>query len=445
MNLIYPTLDLFLYDLRDGLGQTPDAIAANCQLFWSRLGAQYASKSVPENPEADRVELLSDRFLPLSSSFDGYYWPLQLGDSYGLQIDCTGYSPEKATPPYDPVAIEIFRELQQVVLDAAKNDRREAHGSIGQTWLAWGQLSDRSTDPEAIARACYEQLAPDPNWERDFYGTGNFLGASLFEFWRRPSRWQSPRENYHLLVCLFPRELTTQTVLDRFPQYHYSFLRLFCYRNKILWAYQQSREIKGRLREEFEAIQQAIAAVGKLSGQRPASTAELRQLQEQLTSTLNALSRYAIDLNQLGSQEQTIAVNIENYRQRLQQLEQSDRDNSLASLQQFGQFAAQKYADQVRVDRESFTPGLTLLENLIRTLDGIATIRRTERDRTLDRTVASAGIGLAVSSVTATFLVSRSQPPEAAVFFATSLLAGGIVALLAGLTLTAIIPRILRR
>ncbi len=72
---------------------------------------------------------------------------------------------------------------------------------------------------------------------------------------------------------------------------------------------------------------------------------------------------------------------------------------------------AQKYQRQVASDCENFQPGLTLLENLNSTLQGIIDVEQTKSDRALDNTIALAGIGLAISGLTATAIsVQQPQP-----------------------------------
>ncbi|HBE58676.1 MAG TPA: hypothetical protein DEG17_22335 [Cyanobacteria bacterium UBA11149] len=68
-----------------------------------------------------------------------------------------------------------------------------------------------------------------------------------------------------------------------------------------------------------------------------------------------------------------------------------------------------KYHRQVISDCQNFQPGLTLLENLNTTIQGIIDLEQTKSDRALDDTIAIAGIGLAISGLTAT-AISIQQP-----------------------------------
>jgi hypothetical protein len=55
--------------------------------------------------------------------------------------------------------------------------------------------------------------------------------------------------------------------------------------------------------------------------------------------------------------------------------------------------------------------GLTLLENLIRTIEGIIDIEQTKTERALNRAIFIASTGLATSGVTATLVSTQVKSP----------------------------------
>src|SRR5689334_16916958 len=95
--LISPTIDLFIYDLKEGLGQDEDKIQQNRQEFWQKIyGNTLDDQLLEELCKAERdgyedVLLLGEKekIKKFQHSLDGYYYPLQLGDTYALQLDCT--------------------------------------------------------------------------------------------------------------------------------------------------------------------------------------------------------------------------------------------------------------------------------------------------------------------------------------------------------------------
>ena len=46
--LIYPTVDLFVYDLADGIGQNDEKISQNHQQFWKKIYGDKISESLLE-------------------------------------------------------------------------------------------------------------------------------------------------------------------------------------------------------------------------------------------------------------------------------------------------------------------------------------------------------------------------------------------------------------
>jgi hypothetical protein len=105
--LIYPTLDLFLYDIREGLGQDTQKIDENRQNFWQRIYIDsqtnfqifqikelqeeglIAKLKEAEKSEAGFIELLgSDRVKHFERPLEGFYYPVLIGDTYALQVVC---------------------------------------------------------------------------------------------------------------------------------------------------------------------------------------------------------------------------------------------------------------------------------------------------------------------------------------------------------------------
>ncbi|NEO99682.1 MAG: hypothetical protein F6K58_13585 [Symploca sp. SIO2E9] len=96
-DIIYPTLDLFLYDLREGLGENVGEIADNQEGFARKLPERVRSRIKQQDVEveAEYVELLGyrgrDKFDSNSQKYalKGFYYPVRIGDSYGLLLDCS--------------------------------------------------------------------------------------------------------------------------------------------------------------------------------------------------------------------------------------------------------------------------------------------------------------------------------------------------------------------
>jgi hypothetical protein len=430
--IIYPSINLFLYDLKEGLGQNPAQINQNRYNFWQKVygnldehdfNEKYAQLPHHQTPDTDPIQLLNTQnaIEKFPSPLDGWYYPLQLGDTYALQVNYSGKLNANHQFNDDPQNLDDqpFYSLKQDLIQRLSQQT----GTLGQTWLLWGQLTTPKTDTEIeeIAQNCYTQLLSNYNWTRDIIGKGQLNGATLFELWYRPANpglspaefWQVYRqESHHLLIWLFPHDSTPNAMRTQVQASYYDWLRLFQYRHKIVWSYYQSQAQKSRLKREYVEIQPAIQKIKQMTEQCEKNRIRLGHLQQTMKDHLINLSDYAIALNALQNQSRTLTINLENYQYRLQSMQEEYSGCDLKVLEKLSsELYAQKYQRQVASDCENFQPGLTLLENLNSTLQGIIDVEQTKSDRALDNTIALAGIGLAISGLTATAIsVQQPQP-----------------------------------
>ena len=420
--ITYPTIDLFLYDLREGLGQDAENVNENRKQFWKKIYPNLDEKQLEElaeksekleKAEADYVELLTpqkqEKFQP---NLEGYYWALQLGDTYALQLDCSLINPLNGNP------LSSFTPIKQEIESRLNHHK----GKIGQTWFVWCQLEKDYQDLDKIATECCKQLTPNPDWVRDLEKQGELAGATLFELWHPPEDWadeQSFQENFHLIIALFPHRSSTRLFSNKLSMdsintslsdSYFDLIRLFGYRNKMIWAYHQSRRLKAKLKKEYTSIQQAIKKVNNLPQQLNAGRPNLDELQKTLTQTLTILSDYATNLSDLDDQGRTIRVNLENYKKRLKKITDENSNSKSEVLKKFSELVGEKYLVQVETDHANLSPGLVLLENLITTIKGTVEIYQTKSDRTLNTTIAIAGIGLATSQIASAVILT--QPPK---------------------------------
>ena len=415
--LIYPTIDLFLYDLAEGLGQQEEKINQNRKQFWQKVyGAKTEQllenlKKAEEEP-SDYIELLGDRKVEnFVSPLDGYYYPLKLGDTYSLQVDCSG-NEEPTTEKYSPKPVNFLATIQEIINKQVNNQP----GTIGQSWLIWGQLAADDQDATETAKNCYKELklVPASKWDKDLKAQGKFLGANFYELWLMPADRGTVNQNHHVLICLFDYNqgesiaVAGQTMTKLYPQ----FLQLFRFRNKIIWAYHQSRHLKSDMKQASQLIQKIVS---KLPEQVNAPKIDLKELQQNLVDTLTILSTYANYISRLEEQQNTIKSNLTNYQIRLKtiaKLEPNTNSNQpLDFLESFSDFANEKYLPQIEADRASLSAGLRLLENAIKTIEGIIEIEQTKSDRALNTTIFLASVGLATSGVAASIISTQVKSP----------------------------------
>jgi hypothetical protein len=175
---------------------------------------------------------------------------------------------------------------------------------------------------------------------------------------------------------------------------------------------------------------------------------KLSKLQETLSANLINLSDYTIALNYLENQSRTIQLNLDNYKSRLDEMEKKYAGSDLEFLKTFSEseIYAKKYQRQVEADYANLNPGLTLLQNLNSTVQGIIDLEQTKSDRALNNTIAIAGVGLATSQIaSAVILAEIPQETKNPLAYQTQAffwsLGIGVIAIM----LTLIVLRIFRR
>ena len=209
----------------------------------------------------------------------------------------------------------------------------------------------------------------------------NAFGETFFECWELPSDRGDRNQNHHLLIVLFPPNENNQlyqAINKSYPQ----LTPLFLSRHKIVWAYQSSRDYKANLKEAAKEVQKRVKDLpNKIdSSANPQKDADLGLLQQELAHTLNLMSGYVETLSYLEEQKNTIEANFKNY-QRLV------TDLNLPCLQAFTPIVSEKYLPQINSDLTSLSSGLRLLENSVRTIEGIINIEQAKGDRALNETM----------------------------------------------------------
>ena len=442
-NIIFPTLDLFLYDLKNGLGEDEKNIDYRCKAFCEKIfgdldkttfNEKYAQIKKHRQNQADGIDLLETRFRIFDSPFDGYYYPRQFSDTYALLVDYSGRldaSGKSNDKPQD-INNKFFQEHKKEIQNRIYHKQNRTNqlnfyksGTIGQTWLAWGKLEEDKSDAEIeeIAKELYTQIATNYKWDKDLIGKGHLLGGTIFELWYQPEIldltgkdfWDKfTTESHHVLIWLFPESISAHEMRRRVKTIYQDFIYLFNYRHKIVWAYYQSRFLKTNLKKEFIEIQDSINKARQLQAQLNTDKLNLNQLQKTLANTLVSLSDYTIELNYLDDQIRTIKTNLDNYKYRLEKINREHQGSNLTSLEEFSQseIYAKKYLQQAETDYANLTPGLTVVQNLSNTLQGIIQLEQTKSDRRLDNTIALVGVGLGISGLTATVATQYLPKPE---------------------------------
>ncbi len=414
--LIYPTVDLFVYDLADDSGKNEDKISQNRAQFWQKIYGDKISESQlkelkkAETETAEYIELLGDKqVVAFESPLEGYAYPVKIRDTYAVQFDLSGKIEPDEDKRFAPKEIDCLEWLKQQVIS-----RVNPPATIGQSWLVWGQLTADDQNALETAKNSYSKLnlVPNAKWERDLKAEGKFLGADFYELWCPPGDRGKIEENYHVLICLFPYNggQAISDISKDVAKLYTHLMQLFFFRNKVIWAYTKSRPLKADLEDATRTIQDIVQ---QLPEQVNAPKVDLKKLQQTLVKSLTIFSEYANYLSRIELQENTIKINLKNYKRRLETIgkDMGNDAEAFKFLSSFSEFAKEKYVWQVGADNRSLTAGLRLLENAIQTIEGIIEIERAKSDRTLNITIGTVGVGIGISGVYASTYASQIKSP----------------------------------
>jgi len=383
--LIYPTLNLYIYDIRAGLGQNDEDIKQNRANFKRKLRLvslenQTILDNLDQETEKEYLELFDQNrvdSLPSDSNFpthEGYYYPVRINDSYGLLLNCSLAENQKTND------LTWLKSLQKLVADSVSNQK----GTLGETWFFSAQLENLEQSEE-LATKIYQTLMPDANATEYKIGQSDFFNGEIFEFTKF-------NKHKHHVIIIFYKEKSN---LDNENKLFKHWMNLLFYRHKITWAYNQSRQLVNKLKQGAINIQSAEQKIQNYFQNHKLNS---NTLQTTLNEAWSNLSHYEIRLDELNSQIHTIDINLGNYQKRLSILSKKS-DSPLEVFEKFHYLAKEKYCLQVKKDHEGFSPKLKRLENIIKYIQASIAIREETRDRKLLDTATFLGVGLAVGAI----------------------------------------------
>ncbi|MEG5063748.1 hypothetical protein QUB33_09005 [Microcoleus sp. B3-A4] len=358
----------------------------------------------------------------------GFAQPLRIDDSYalGLQIRV----PEKVNGIKTPaVDVSIFKEFNPD--NCLLPDFVQSY--FGQTllltaWLSVEQNQAARADSQflqALGKQCLEKLISGQN-QPDFYRQGELFGSPILEY-GNPSQ---PDSYCHIIIWFF-NSPTTDEIWD---ETRYSdFMDLFLYRNKILRAYHDSRKLYAVTREEYKQIEldidktfkylQRDQAQQKQSKGAGLKEEELKYLETQMIEMPPRAVKYARMLIDLEFRQNTIAINAQNYQDKLNQIsldikaakKYNDNDADLSFLAAFSKETCPQFQRQIQADLGYFKHGSGLLDQATEAIRAIVAIEEAYRNAKLEVTIQAVGFGLGVAGVVAgssPYLIKQDPPNQ---------------------------------
>jgi hypothetical protein len=421
-DLIFLTLDLYLYDLRDTLGQTSEESEKNRENFKKKLPEELRSKLQHDRQfESDFTELFGkQRIVEFKTNTDppheGYYYPVRLNDTYGLLLSCS------IADRQNPYPAKSIRSLNQDIEKRLNSEKP----SLGRSWVIYGQLAyPDEQSPEEIAKICYRSLLPSRQWDEDLQGRNCIFNTHFFELssHRIVLKENSSTENRktrasrrildgsiqdgeHVVIILYPNANIAERAATLL---NFEWIGLFHYRAKILFSYGQSRSLKQWLKEDAIAIRECLQDIRNSN----LKTRAFKKLQRTLDRTRKILPDYTIDLGSLNDQITTVEINLHDYQVRVQAIADLLTQEfsptvsgqrtpfELTFLDRFRERVRDRYLLQMNKERDYFSSTLKTLEASIETTWAIVEIDRSRRDRNFQNTVAIVGVGLGAGSAAA--------------------------------------------
>jgi hypothetical protein len=357
VDLIYPTINLFQYNLRESLGDDDAIMSARSRSFYQKFLPDLKDlETYRSREQADRefnqllyTDRSSSAVQSLAQPMDGFYYPIQLGDTYALQLNYSGEfvggKPDRQ-PKYYQTAVSDL-ELAKILPPLDGN-------SFGQTHLLTAFVEDIHVDKlEEIPKSCDRQITGKSAVDLPrSISHGEWLGGKLFEFWTPPSSLQGDKDNNlqeiiknypHKIVWLFPiaklNNIDEQIISDTCQDW----IRLLHYRHKIFFAYYQSQLLKQELKS-------ASIENPKLANRLGTEKISLYHLQRLLLDTLKKFQPYSENTRNLADQQSTIAINRSNYQFRCEEMIRKDANYSLQFPSEFETKYIDKYQRQISAD-----------------------------------------------------------------------------------------------
>ncbi len=359
---------------------------------------------------------------------NGFALPMRIDDSYGLGLQIK--VPEKnqgiKTPAVDVSIFQQFNPDNCLLPDFVQS-------YFGQTllitaWLSVEQNQAAREDSQflkGLGKQCLEKLISDDK-QPDLCRQGELFGSPILEY----ENLSQPDSYCHAIIWFF-NSATTDDIWDETR--YYDFMDLFLYRNKILRAYGESRKLYAVIREEYKQIELDIDKTFKYlqrdkSQQRQSKGAGLKEeelefLESQMIEMPPRAVKYARMLIDLQFRENTIAINAQNYQDKLNQIsldiksskKYNDRDTDLSFLAAFGTQNCPQFQRQIQADLGYLKHGSGLLDKAMEAIRGIVAIEEAYRDAKLEVTIQAVGFGLGMAGVVAgssPYLIKQDPPNQ---------------------------------
>ncbi len=368
-----PSLTLYAFQLREDLAKE---VTEDASLLWENLtklierlsapnGLRLSSKllcyrngqydpSKEQGRKTAWLELSEPRQLNFSAQdFEASIYPLRIHDTYAADLTFSCKDKE----------MEIS-QLSRLNPDACLLPSR-IHASLGQTLLFYAEVSADESDLRMLADECLKALLQNSNEILPpFVKESRLFGSPIFEY---EDYTYDPLERRHILVWLSKNPQTAESAKKAYND----LMTLFCCRNKILYAFHQSRDSNRDARRLYMRLEEQIGKLDLKADQ----TERLKLMESLLAEMPPEEMLYALHLRNLNDHRTTIRANIQNYETSLEKIRDLTlTDDDLKFFDDFLNLARKIFLFQIRTDLNFLAPGQHLSQQIIANIRGIVEI-----------------------------------------------------------------------
>ncbi|AFY53448.1 hypothetical protein Riv7116_0867 [Rivularia sp. PCC 7116] len=404
----YPKLTLYAFHLYKNLADDSKPVKNSthlwkkCQEIGKKLGIpKLESLSTSENQQVSNEDFIKFTAIKHQDNhLNGEINRLLIHDTYAL--DLTFRYPQKE------VVLTDLTGLNQDNCLLASN----INASLGQTLVFFAQPVGIINDEKAFADACVKALISESEFNKlnlSCQGKGKLLNSSIFEY---NNNSDSPQEQCHILIWLNTNQETTD--LENYGEYYYPLIELLNCRHKIIYARSESRWCYQQARKKYSNLEEKVNLFNNLKD-NPADS-KLKEFNQWLNEIPAISFEYSRYLRDLELQRNTIQTNLRNYKIYLEKLKAIWIKDDLEFLSSFSELAEDTFIEQINTDLAYLTPAQSLFEQLIESIRGIVEIEQTKRDRNLNTTINTLGIGFGggaiISGVVVQHIDKIKQPVD---------------------------------
>ena len=450
------TISLYAFHLRNSLTDSLEEVATEAKNLWENLAELgKASLPLPElknlrshlicYDENDEYNYTRERDLPSEwltktgysldlGGFDtesgfkirGNLQPFLLQNTYFADLTLFPETPDIEIQPSQlqefycqnllPTAIRnvplnkipiIWLLLQKIDCMAGILFIRKLFNSfLGQTIWIYGETDKPDDICESLAKSYAVSLLEGSKFAGNLrlVNQGQLFGSLLFEYEAAdPEDLLNLAKKCHILVWINNKQSSTLELAET----AYNWMRdLLWSRHKMIYVYQQSRNLYGRCRKISRELKKEIKEFF------PIDSPDKNQ-QEQLSNLLQDLPEnrleYSDYLRDLKLQLTGFKTNAENYQICLNKIDEIGNGKESEVWQNFLNFVP-RWQKQIEIDLEYLEPGKELFDRAIETAN-ITGILQAQRTRSLEKTIKAFGVGLSVTGIfTACYLKYADVP-----------------------------------